>query len=260
MEFEQEVADELFKRGYLVLYRNLSISVNKAIIGEFDIICRDFIIEVKSGKDIHSCGLYFMGNHNILPRGFVYYIYCPVIDDDTITMFNKDYSNDTFIYTNTLDTIYERHQPIIECNIDNQSNLCKILNLSLDSIKRFNKLYINYEEYTKVYISLHYVRDTISDKEKIKWSDKLDYMVDSGILVFHDEFDPSIPYVRGFFNHNKQYSMNGLEIPKLELNYSLNSFTLSPDPHDIFLDGSDAGPHRNPFYLLKKQNALLRCR
>lgn len=260
MEFEQEVANELFAKGYQILYRNLSILVNKAIIGEFDIICRDFIVEVKSGKDIHTTGLYFMHGHNILPKGYKYYIYCPVIDSETVAMFNKDYGDNVFIYTNTLDIIYENHVPIIECNIDGQSNLCKVLNLSLDSIKKINKLYIEYEEYTKVYISLHYIRDTISPIEKIKWSDKLDYMVDSGILVFTDDFDKSVPFVKGFFNHNKIYNMTTLEPPKLELNYSLNCLKLSPEPYDIYLDGSDAGPHRNYFYLLKKQNAILRCR
>jgi hypothetical protein len=260
MEFEQEVADELFARGYQILYRNLSIAVNKNIIGEFDIICRDFIVEVKSGKDIHSCGLYFMHGHNILPRGFTYYIYCPAIDSETIKIFNNDYSNNTFIYTNTLDTIYDNHIPSIECVIDGQSNFCKILNLSVESLKKFNRLYITYEEYTKTFISLHYIRDTVSAIENIKWSEKLDFLVDSGILVFCDEFDSSIPIARGFFNHNRLYNMTALDIPKLELNYSLNYLKTSPEPHDIYLDGSDAGPHRNYFYLIKKQNALLKCR
>lgn len=261
MEFEQEVADELFARGYQILYRNLSISVNRNIIGEFDIICRDFIVEVKSGKDITTCGLYFMHGHNILPKGFKYYIYCPIIDSDTVKMFNDDYSNNIFIYTNTLQTIYDNHIPNIECIIDGQSNFCKILNLSVESLKKFNRLYITYEEYTKTFISLHYVRDTVSPTEKIKWSDKLNFLVDSGILVFCDDFDENIPVAKGFFNHNRLYNMSKLETPKLEFNYSLNYLKTSPDQYDIYLDGSDKGPHRNYFYLMKKQeNALLRCR
>jgi hypothetical protein len=261
MEFEQEVADELFLKGYQILYRNLSIVVNKNTIGEFDIICRDFIVEVKSGKDIHSCGLYFMQNHNILPKGFIYYIYCPAIDCETIKMLNNDYSNNVFVYTNTLNTIYERHVPIIECNIDSQSNLCKVLNLKLESLKKINKLYIKYEDYNKVFISLHYVRDTISHKEKIKWSDKLDYLIDSGILTFCEGFDMNIPFIRGFFNHNRMYYMSGLEIPILDLNFSLNCFEVSSRSYDIYLDGSNEGIHRNYFFLLKKQkDAILGCR
>jgi hypothetical protein len=260
MEFEKEVADELFAKGYQILYRNLSISVNKNIIGEFDIICRDFIVEVKSGKDIHSCGLYFMHGHNILPKGFKYYIYCAAIDSETIEMFNKDYGNNTFTYTNTLQTIYDNHIPSIECVIDGQSNMCKILNLNIDSLKRFNRLYITYDEYIKTFISLHYIRDTRSPVENIKWSDKLDFLVDSGILVFCEDFDPSIPLACGFFNHNRQYNMTSLQTPKLKLHYSLNYFKTSVDPYDIYLDGSDKGPHRNYFHLLKKQNALSICR
>lgn len=262
MEFEQEVADELFARGYQILYRNLSISVNKAIIGEFDIICRDFILEVKSGKDIYSGGLYFMHGHNMLPKGFSYYIYCMAIDSETIEMLNKEYSNNnTFIYTNTLQTIYENHIPSIEGVIDGQSNMCKILNLDMDSLRKFNKLYINYEEYNKVFISLNYVRDTYSPVEKIKWSEKLDFLVDSGILVFSEDFEPSLPIIKGFFYHNKLFSLNTFESPKLELHYSLISFKTSTKQIDIYLDGTDLGPHRNYFYLLKKQkNALLRCR
>jgi hypothetical protein len=261
MEFEQEVADELFSRGYQIFYRNLSISVNNAIIGEFDIICRDFVIEVKSGKDIHSGGLYFMQGHNMLPKGYKYYIYCAAIDSETIEMFNKDYSNNTFIYTNTLQTIYDNHVPYIEGVIDGQSNMCKILNLSMESLKKFNRLYINYEEYNKVYISLNYIRDTYSPVENIKWSEKLNFLLDSGILVFCEEFDPSIPIIKGFFNHNKMYTMNNLEAPKLELHYSLYFFKTSPETFDIYLDESNKGPHRNYFHLVKKQeHALLRCR
>ena len=260
MEFEKHVADELFAKGYPIIYRNLSVSLNNGLIGEFDIISKDFVVEVKSGKDINTIGLYFMRNHNILPRDFVYYIYCPVIDSETIEMFNKDYSNNIFIYTNTLQTIYDNHKPLIECVIDGQSNMCKVLNLSLESLKKFNRLYIKYEEYNKVFISLHYVRDTYSHIEKIKWSEKLDYLVDSGILVFVEEFDPTIPSIRGFFTHNRVHYLNKLETPKLELSFSLKLLKTSKKTYDIYLDGSDKGPHRNYFHSIKKENALLGCR
>lgn len=260
MEFEKEVADELFARGYPILYRNLSVSLNGGLIGEFDIISKDFVVEVKSGKDINTIGLYFMRNHNILPKNFAYYIYCPAIDYDTIEMFNKDYSNNIFTYTNTLQTIYERHKPIIECNIDSQSNLCKVLNLNIESLKNFFKLYVKYEDYTRVFISLHYVRDTYSHDEKIKWSEKLDFLIDSGILVFTEEFNSSIPFIRGFFTHNRMYYLNKLETPNLELNFSLKLLEKSKKTFDIYLDGSDKGPHRNYFHIIKKTNALLECR
>lgn len=260
MEFEKKVADELFGKGYPILYRNLSVSLNGGLIGEFDIISKEFVVEVKSGKDINTIGLYFMRNHDILPKEFSYYIYCPAINSDTIDMLNKDYSNNIFIYTNTLETIYERHKPIIECNIDSQSNLCKVLNLSIESLKKFVKLYVKYDDYTKVFISLHYVRDTYSHDEKIKWSDKLDFLVDSGILSFVEEFDPIIPYIRGFFTHNRVYCLNKLETPNLELSFSLKLLKTSKRTCDIFLDESDKGPHRNYFHTIKKANALLECR
>ena len=68
MEFENQVADELTKKGYYIFYKNVEIKDRHNRFIEFDIVCSEFILEIKSGKSLKAKGIYNLMYQNILPN------------------------------------------------------------------------------------------------------------------------------------------------------------------------------------------------
>jgi hypothetical protein len=197
MELEKTVARELEAKGYTVFYKNLSISLpNKLLITEYDIVCRDFIIEVKSGNDICIKCNQIKNQVALLPRGYKLYYYCPAISDLDIKELNMKESDKKLItYINRLDKIYQHHKPNNECNIRTQRDFTKFLANSLHKLSRFNKIYIMKETFYYTYLCVTCINDHYStdDKDIIYSSKKIKYLVDNNIIQMVDEFDENIP-------------------------------------------------------------------
>jgi hypothetical protein len=166
MELEKQVADELSKNGYYIFYKNLRIIKNKYDeIAELDIVCSEFILEIKSGKYIDSKGIYGLMSHNILPNNFIYYFYCPLYSDSEIIELNNSFTNKHYklIYINKLETVYNNHKPNINILVEDEKHLTRILGLTDSNINYINKLYMTFDTYSKTKSLLDYKSKFIQD-------------------------------------------------------------------------------------------------
>lgn len=165
MEFENQVADELSKKGYYIFYKNIEIKYRGNTISELDIVSSEFVVEIKSGKCLNADGIYTLMSHNILPNNFIYYFYCPLYDDSEIAEFNLSFTNKHYklIYINNLETIYNNHKPDINILVENEKHLTRILGFTDSNLISINKLYMTFDTYSKTKALLDYKTVVIQD-------------------------------------------------------------------------------------------------
>lgn len=191
MEAEDAAARRLEELGYTVFYRNLRFRYSNRDVCEFDIILRDCIVEVKSGKYVYSSSGGFdnvvLGGR--LPKGFTFYIYCMAKTDAEIIDLNAELANPTAQYINRLEDIALKHPPDNrECIIDSQSTLAYFIRCKLSTILKFNKLYMTQNTYDKAYYQYNYTRDSFSLEEMMMWSGKLRLLMESGRIIICEEY------------------------------------------------------------------------
>jgi hypothetical protein len=192
MEAENAVEKRLEELGYTVFYRNLIFNYAHQSVCEFDIVLRDCIVEVKSGKNVFPIGGGFnnivMGGY--LPKGFTYYVYCTAKSDDEIIEINDELNRQDIIYINRLEDIAIKNPPDNkECIIESLSKIMQVMHCKLDYLMKFNKFYITQDTYDKVYHQYNFTRDTYSLEENIMWSGKLRQLVTSGRIAICNEDD-----------------------------------------------------------------------
>lgn len=198
MDLERKVAKQLEAKGYNIFYRNLCISLpNKLLLTEYDIVCKDFIIEVKSGNEISTKCNQIKNQVALLPKGFKLYYYCPYIDCKNIIQYNKksNNSNELVVYTNTLDIIYRNHKPNNECNVKTQREFTKFLAYSIDKLKQFTNVYVTKETFYYTYLCITCINDHYSTEDEtiVYSSEKIKYLVDNNIIKMVETFDDNIP-------------------------------------------------------------------
>ena len=190
--FEKAVANELRALGYPVFYQNLKMRVNGITFIEFDIVSLDFILEVKAGKSIKTCGLDMLYSHRRLPENFMIYIYCVAKTDEEIAEQNESGLRN-ILYINDLRHIVASHPPRNICNIKSAKNLNRFLRIPYEMMLTFDKIYIQKESLDQIYYGLNYIKDWYSKSDGLKRSDKLQYLLDHGKIVYVDEFNDHVP-------------------------------------------------------------------
>lgn len=222
--FEKVVVEELKALGYPVFYQNLKMRMNGMTFVEFDIISLDFILEVKSGKSLRTCGLDMLYAQRKLPENFVVYIYCKVKTNEEIAEQNSSGLRN-IVYINNLQEIVKAHPPRNICNIKTEKNLNRFLRTPFELMKRFDMIYVLKDTFNHTHHSLNYIKDWYSKIDGTKRSDKLRHLVDMGKIVFVDTFDANIPefdrYYLGSSNHNLK-TLHRITIP-LIYKYNLYS-------------------------------------
>jgi hypothetical protein len=241
MEFEEKVAKALKEMGFPIFYRDVTISYNKRfILGEFDIVSRDFIVEVKSGRDITTRGMDLMFSQNILPRGFAFYIYCPRFDDNEIDQLNDEFHRQGILYINDLVIIQQRHIPQYECSISSASIFMRLLRTPLSDIMYFQRLYMTKHTFIRVYRNVSYMRNPYSTRENIMWSEKIMTLIAANrIAIVENLPDPLLvsPLMGGHRSfHTRRLTVWTAESPiVLPLFHSLNTMKRLEDIVDINL-------------------------
>jgi hypothetical protein len=174
MELENSVTKALQDMGFPIFYRNVNISYMKRFLfGEFDIVSRDFIVEVKSGRDITTRGIDFMYSQNLLPTAFRYYIYCSRYTDDEIAHLNEEFGRPYITYINDLAVIRANHVPVCECSVSGPGIFMRLLRAPLTTILRFHTIYMTKYTFIRVYRNVCYLRNLYSADENIMWSEKI---------------------------------------------------------------------------------------
>jgi hypothetical protein len=193
MELEKAVINALEEKGYCVYFRNISLKYNQIQITEYDVISKDFIIEVKSGKDFKY--MQIIKQLKYLPDGYKLYYYIPNKDDEEVKKLNTIFKEITIV--NNLEEIYKKQKTWNEFNICNRKDFKRVLSLPLSKIKIFDKLNILEEDFYFVYFQVLYVYDyyCINEEEKIHSSKKIEYLLDTGKINFVKEFDKDIPLI-----------------------------------------------------------------
>lgn len=243
MELEKSVARELERKGYYVFYKNLTVSLpNKLLITEYDIICRDFIIEVKSGNDISVKCNQIKNQLALLPKGFKLYYYCPSMTSIQIREYNKNYKGkiNSITYINDLAVIYKNHTPYNECNIKSQRDFTKFLAFSMEKIKMFNKIYVNKETFYYTFLCITCINDHYStdDSTVIYSSEKIKYLIDNNIIEMIEEFDDSKPKFIKDTTRNTIYidDVSCINPINLKLYYSIDWKIIKLKPVDLYND------------------------
>jgi hypothetical protein len=190
--FEKVVADELRALGYPVFYQNLKMRINGITFIEFDIVSLDFIVEVKAGKSIRTCGLDLLYSHRRLPENFMIYVYCAAKTDAEIAEQNEN-KLENILYINDLRQIVASHPPRNICNIKSAKNLNRFLRIPYEIMCSFDKIYIQKESFDKIYYGLNHIRDWCSKSNGLKHSNKLQYLIDHGKIIYVDKFDYHVP-------------------------------------------------------------------
>ena len=194
MELENSVAKALQDMGYPIFYRNLHISYRKQFLfGEFDIVGRDFIVEVKSGRDITTRGIDFMYTQGLLPTQFRYYVYCQRFADDEIAHMNEEFGRSNMTYINDLGVIRANHEPICECSVPNPSLFMRLLRTPLSTVLQFQRIYMNKYTFIRVYRNVNYIRNPYSIRESIMWSEKIMRLITEGRICIVDKPPAGVP-------------------------------------------------------------------
>jgi hypothetical protein len=174
MELENSIAAALQDMGYPIFYRNVNISYMKRFLfGEFDIVSHDFVVEVKSGRDITTRGIDFMYSQNLLPTAFRYYVYCSRYNDDEIAHLNEEFGRPHITYINNLAVIRASHEPVCACSVISPGIFMRLLRAPLASILRFQTIYMTKYTFIRVYRNVCYMRNIYSVRENIMWSEKI---------------------------------------------------------------------------------------
>jgi hypothetical protein len=243
MQLERSVAKTLENKGYYIFYRNLTISLpNKLLLTEYDIICRDFIIEVKSGSDICVKCNQIKNQIALLPKGFRLYYYCPSISDNLINEYNMNTKNNNNLitYINSLEVIYNIHKPYNECNIFTQRDFTKFLAYSMLDIQKFHKIYVTKETFYYTYLCITCINDHYStaDDISIQSSQKIKYLVANNILEMVKKLDETKPYFIKDSTHNTICVSDVANIKpiKIKLCYSIDWKTVKLKPVDLYYD------------------------
>lgn len=194
MELENWVAQELTDRGYPIYFRNFEFRNGKIAITEYDIICDNFIIEVKSGNDV-GLRSQIVQQLRFLPKGYKLYYFCKIKTDKEIEELNSSSKYNDVEYINNLDIIYKNHKPKKIFNIDSQRNFTKFLSLSIDELKTIDKIYIDNESFYYSYLSFKYINDYMSTKDNKYTSEKLNYLIENNKIEIEDDFSLNIPFI-----------------------------------------------------------------
>lgn len=235
MQFESVVANDLEKLGYTIFYRNFKIMYNRCYLSEFDIICYDFIVEVKSGKDSQTRGLNMMQSHGILPKQFKYYIYCPVLADSEIDCLNTYLARGNIMYINDLKIIQKYHKPMRDVIIESESAFCNFLNLPMSTIEKFGKVYLSSFNYAKTYSRVKFERDRYSYTDKMLWSEKIDYLFNNHMLCLTKDPPANVPIMMKTRGIKNKITLKKLERFTIPICYSVNFMEKDTDMIDIYL-------------------------
>ncbi len=225
MELEKKVIKELRSKGYPVFNHNLSTFMvddtgkRLTTICEFDIISHDFIIEVKSGRNIMSNGMQIMKQRDMMPN-YKLYFYCPIKTDKEIDDCNKDNVSENVYYINNLEEVYKNHKPFNHANIRRHKLFSKFLHLTMDCLKTFDKIYTRRLIVYEQFIFLNHYYNFSGNNSKITWVDKLNYLLHSGKLVLVDKFDDDIPDFE-LKNCNKKIYINDYQELNIIKSYNI---------------------------------------
>ncbi len=252
MEAEDAAAKRLEELGYTVFYRNLQFIYARQPVCEFDIVLRDCIVEVKSGKYVYPIEGGFnkivMGGH--LPKNFTFYVYCTAKSDEEIIEINEELNRKDIIYINRLEDIALRNPPdnggVI---IESFSKIMLLMDRSLKSILKLNKLYMSQATYDKVYMQYNFARDTYSVSENMMWSGKLRYLMDSGRIVICDKFPETAVPIEKMKLHNRRANgdmrldgtmkpVRGREI-RIPIFHNLSKMPKIKDATHLYIDAYD---------------------
>lgn len=209
---EKEVQAELISKGYPICYKNLKIKNGCLNLFEIDIISTDFVIEIKSGRETHSITNQHLSYHKYIPERYVIYYYAPALSDEEIKDLNES-NGLRIIYTNTLETIYTNHQPCYEIVIPTQNLFSRFLYLDFPTVKKYNKIYIKYEDFFKQYFINKYLSDYTYNG--VSFYKKINYLLKSGKIRMVNEFKDNIPVL---IIQNKIPGKMAVE----EINFNLN--------------------------------------
>jgi hypothetical protein len=187
---EKRVQRELMEKGYPVCYKNLKIRNRSSIIFEIDIVSLDFVIEIKSGKEIHSIVNQHISYNKYVPKKYTIYFYSPVLSDEEVLYLNKNNAT-RIIYINSLNVIYKNHEPCKEINIGSRNLLSRFLYLDFEKIKEFKKIYIKYEDFYRQYFINKYLSDYTYNGDS--FFIKINYLFSMNIICLVDKFDMNIP-------------------------------------------------------------------
>jgi hypothetical protein len=193
MEFEDVVANQLIGLGYPIFYRNLKVYYHRRNLAEFDIVSDGFIVEVKSGRSHRTRGLNLMRSCNMLPKDYIYYIYCPMLSDEEIACLNTGFATPTMCYINSYSPIIAAHRPQREAVLANESVLANLLNMPWSAITRFTKLYVHPKDYARIWTRVEKFRDRYSYADNMKWSDKLTLLVKQGRMEISSSPPVNVP-------------------------------------------------------------------
>jgi hypothetical protein len=205
MEFEEKVANTLRGLGYPIFYRDVTITYTKKfVMGEFDIVSRDFIVEVKSGRDITTRGIDLMYSQGLLPVGFAVYIFCPRFSDTEIAELNQDLYRPNITFINDLAVIRKHHEPVNECTVASASLFMRLLRTPLADILRFQKIYMTTHTFIRVYRNVSYMRDLYSKSEGITWSEKIMTLIAGNRIEIVNALPATVPPLMGC--HRSSYT------------------------------------------------------
>jgi hypothetical protein len=237
MEFEEKVASKLRDMGYPIFYRDVTITYAKNfILGEFDIVCRDFIVEVKSGRDISTRGIDLMYSQGILPVGFAVYIYCPRFSDTEITELNHDIRRPGITFINDLAIIQANHKPVNECTVASASLFMRLLRTPLTSILQFQKIYMSTYTFIRVYRNVSYMRNLYSKNENIMWTEKIMALIAANRIAIVETLPPSVPPLVGchMASYTRRFTIWDKTKPiPLQLCHNINKMTRLTDITEI---------------------------
>jgi len=228
MEFEKEVCQVLEGHGYHIFHRNLEIVVGGNTYTEFDVVCFDFILEIKSGSYVDLNGIHKLYQQDKIPKGFRIYVYCPVKTTKEIAEYNSDYDTTKILYINTLDPILENHKPQRICNIATQSMFDRFLNLRMDTIRYFDKVYVDLEAFLQVVRTIACYRESFSRSDGMRWSDKLVRIVKEGIVEVRPLLNTRVPYLQKVIPVRKLFLKN-LDEFTLDIYYNVHCFSKCQD-------------------------------
>ena len=236
MDFEKQVEQQLIQNGYHIFYKNLNIYYNNYNIAELDIICADFILEIKSGKCLKSNGIYKLFSHNILPNNFTYYFYFPLYSSSEIQEFNQSFANNHYkvIYINSLQDIYKQYPPSLNIHIESQAQFIRLLTLSDKVLHSLNTISIDLSTYTKTISSLDYKTKHIQGILKnIVRINKLEQIKHHIIITEHK---PSSHFIIEKKQICKKYIMKKFEPIHIPIYYRYDVFERCKLIHDIELN------------------------
>jgi hypothetical protein len=188
MECEKEIVSKLEQLGYHIFYRNMYIYYNKCQVSELDIIGANFIVEVKSTK-FENCeteGFKFFYRHNLLPKNYTYFVYSALSTDEAIKSLNETYAKSSYIFLNNIENIKEYIRPLKNIECTTTMALSNILRIHDNDLEKINKIYVPYDIYNKVHITLIYLLENklynfMDSRVKL---DKLVMLVKTNKLVF----------------------------------------------------------------------------